>query len=618
MKKLMKCIMVALCLAVAVAFAAGVQSTNVQAKKKVTYKLKKGTLTIKGKGNMPKKIKVKKNKVKKIVIKKGVKNISNNAFKNFKKVKKISIAKTVKKIGVNAFYKTAIKNLTIPKNCKKLGSGFMDYCKKLDKVTLPGDFVIIDKKGNAKSIRNKAHGTTVDTVTFNSNLDYNACAYFDTYDFQTAASDPKFKTFDGVVYTKDGSGIVRVPSGRDTLVIREGCTTFNTHASVYLSGKDSGIVCDSLVKITLPSTLKKVDYEAYPDYASDEKCKTNTEILFGKSNLEIPEIVKLKIIYKISPDALVKKLPTRIANNNNFLIGDSTYLIEGNGAATSNVPDGIKTICEAAYYSDNGLVKAVLPASVEEIGESAFMFSNLGEINLDNVKKIGRAAFTGTQFTKIELPAIITAIPDYAFFDCDNLTEVTCKGELKSVGAYAFNNTRLNIADFLADNTKLETINESAFENVGWTNITIPANIKTVGAYAFAESNNTKFVLIKGSTAGFNMLAFGVCNGVTYQFEQGMSQAWVTPDHDYYTSGKKMKFNASWDKVSEVNGYEIWLAKDKSLKKGVKKYTYKYNAKNASVSLTKKKAKGLKYFGIRAFKTVNGKKVYSKWNIQKL
>ena len=58
MKKLMKCIMVAFCLAVAVAFAAGVQTTNVQAKKKVTYKLKKGTLTIKGKGNMPKKIKV--------------------------------------------------------------------------------------------------------------------------------------------------------------------------------------------------------------------------------------------------------------------------------------------------------------------------------------------------------------------------------------------------------------------------------------------------------------------------------------------------------------------------------------------------------------------------------
>ena len=35
---------------------------EVQAKTKVTYKLKKGTLTIKGKGNMPAKMTFKKNK----------------------------------------------------------------------------------------------------------------------------------------------------------------------------------------------------------------------------------------------------------------------------------------------------------------------------------------------------------------------------------------------------------------------------------------------------------------------------------------------------------------------------------------------------------------------------
>ena len=618
MKNLIKGIMVALCLAVAVAFAAGVQTTNVQAKKKVTYKLKKGTLTIKGKGNMPKKIKVKKSKVKKIVIKKGVKNISNNAFKNFKKVTKVTIPKTVKKIGVNAFYKTAIKNLTIPKNCKKLGTGFMDYCKKLDKVTLPGDFVITDKNGKAKTIRNKTHGTTVDTVTFNSKLDYDVCAYFDTYDFQTVANDPEFKTFDGVVYTKDGTGIVRVPSGRDTLVIREGCTTFNTYATTYLSGKESGVVCDSLVKITLPSTLAKVDEYNYSDYSVESRSRTNTEIIFGKSNISIPNIVTLKIVYNINGETLVKKLPTRIAKNGNFLVGDSTYLIEGDDASPSNVPAGIKTICDSAYTGCSSIGQVVLPASTEVIESEAFQYTGLSKINLDNIKDIGVGAFMGTQLSSVELPATITTISAFAFSDCGNLAEVKCKGELKSVGTYAFNNTRINLADFLTDNTKLEKIGQGAFQNVAWSNLTIPANIKTVDAYAFSEANNNKFVLIKGSTAGFNMLAFGVCNSVTYQFELGVSQAWVTPDHDYYKSGKKMKFYANWDKVSEVNGYEIWLAKDKSLKKGVKKYTAKYNAKSASATLTKKKAKGLKYFGIRAYKTVNGKKVYSKWNIQKL
>ena len=618
MNKLLKGLMVALCLAVAVAFAAGVQSTNVQAKKKVTYKLKKGTLTIKGKGNMPKKIKVKKNKVKKIVIKKGVKNISNNAFKNFKKVKKVSIPKTVKKIGVNAFYKTALTKLTIPKSCKKIGSGFMDYCKKLNVVTLPGDFVIIDKKGTAKKIRGKQYGTTVDTVIFNSNLDYTACGYFDTFDFQTVANDPKFKTFDGVVYTKDGSGIVRVPSGRDTLVLRDGCTTFNTYSTTYYSGKDSGYVCDNLVKVTLPASLTTVDNEAYPDYTGDYKSPRTLDIIFDKSNLVIPEIVKLKLVYGISGDTLAKKLPGRIAKNGEFLVGDSTYLIEGDSAATSNVPAGIKTICEEAYYSNSAVNKVVLPASVEEIDKNAFTFSYLNTINLDNVKKIGKAAFKGTQLTKVELPATITAIPDRAFYDCESLNEVTCKGDLKSVGAYAFNNTAINVADFLTANTKLETIGGSAFQNVPWTNITVPANIKTVGAYAFSESNNTKFVLIKGATSGFDTNAFGVRTGVTYQFEQGMPQAWVTPDYDYYKSGKKMKLSVGWDKVSEVNGYEIWMAKDSGLKKGVKKYTAKYNEKSKNVTLTKKKAKGLKYFGIRAYKTVNGKKVYSKWTINKL
>ncbi len=616
MKRFVKLMMVAFCLAVAVAFAAGVQSTNVQAKKKVTYKLKKGTLTIKGKGNMPKKIKVKKNKVKKIVIKKGVKNISNNAFKNFKKVKKITIAKTVKQIGVNAFEKTAIKTLKIPAKTKKLGSGFINNCKKLDTITLPGDFVIINKKGAVNKYRYATKGTDLDTVTFNTALDYDVCAYFKTMNFQTAANDPKFKTFDGVVYTKDGSGIVRVPSARDTLTVREGCTDFNTYAVTYKSNTESGLVCYDLVRVTLPSSLARVNDEAYPDIATVGQNRS-LDILFGKSNLEIPQIVKLKNVFMMSADTLMKKLPARFAKSGEFYVGDSTFLIQGDGNATSNIPMGITTICEQAY---NGVAvnKVVLPTSVTTIDKNAFSYTYLKEINLENVKSIGESAFRGSQLTKVELPATITAVPDACFDDCQELTEVTFKGNLKSVGEDSFLGTRVNIADFLTDNTKLETIGAYAFYNVAWSNITIPANIKTVGKFAFSETNNTKFCLIKGNTAGFDAYSFGAKAGVTFQFEQGISQAWVATDYDYYKSGKKMKLSVWWDKVSEVNGYDIWMAKDKDLKKGVKKYTAKYNEKSKTISLTKKKAKGLKYFGLRPYKTVNGKKVYGKWTINKL
>ena len=525
----------------------------------------------------------------------------------------------VKSIGINAFYGTAIKKLTIPAGTKKLGTGFINYCKKLDYITLPGNFVITNKSGTANKTRGYTYGTTLDTVTFNSALDYNACAYFDTYNFETASNDAAFKTFDGVVYTKDGTGIVRVPSGRDTLVLRDGCTTFNTYATNYYRGKESGTACNDLVRVTLPSTLSKVNNEAYPDVASGQDHSRNMDIIFDKANLEMPEIVKLKLAFNISPETLAKKLPARVAKNGDFYVGDNQYLIQGDANATSNVPNGITTICEEAYSGSNSVTKVVLPASVTAIDKRAFEFASyLTSINLDNVKSLGKAAFKGTGFTEITLPAAITAIPDDLFYGAENLSTVTCNGEVKSIGEYAFANTRINVGDFLTANTKLETIGQSAFLNVGWTNINIPANVKTIGAYAFAESNNIKFVSIKGNTAGFDVLSFGTCNNVTYQFEAGVAQAWVTPDADYYKSGKKMKFTASWDKVSDINGYEIWLAKDKALKKGVKKFTAKYNAKSFSTSITKKKAKGLAYYGIRAYKTVNGKKVYSKWNINKL
>ena len=617
MKKLMKCIMVALCLAVAVAFAMGAQTTNVQAKKKVTYKLKKGTLTFKGKGDMPKKIKVKKSKVKKVVIKKGVKSISNNAFKGFKKLTKVSIPKTVKKIGVSAFEETAIKKLTIPSGTKKLGVKFINYCKKLDYVTLPGDFVIVDKKGNANKNRGASYGTDLDTVTFNTNLDYNACAYFSTYNFQTYANDAKFKTFDGVLYTKDGTGIVRVPSARDTIVLKDGCTDFNTMAVTYNASEQIGTVCQDLIRVTLPQTVVRVNDDAYFDGVTAVDHRRNMDIVFNNTKLEIPQIVKLKNTFNISAETLKKKLPTRITTSGDNYVGDGKYLIQGSSNATTEVPAGITTICEEAY-SGAGVQKVILPSSVTTIDNRAFENTYLKTINLDNVKKIGTAAFKGTQFTSVALPAAITAVPDYAFYDCQDLTEVTFAGDLKSVGAFSFMGTRLNLQDFLNANTKLETIGESAFELVGYTNLTIPANIKTVGPLAFYETNNVKFVTIAGNTAGFDTRTFGEQSGVTLQFSQGITQAWVANDHDYYQSGKKMKFHAWWDKVSEVNGYEIWLAKNKTLTKGVKKYTAKYNEKSFSVSLTKKNAKGLTYYGIRPYKTVNGKKVYGKWTIKAL
>lgn len=622
----MKCLMLTLCMAVAVAFAIGTY-TNVDAKSKVTCKLKKGTLTIKGKGEMPKKLKFKKKKVKKVVIKKGVKSISNNAFNGCKKLTKVSIPSSVKKIGINAFAKTKIKSLKIPAKTTKLGEGFINNCKKLDTVTLPGTFDIINSKGNKKSYKGSILGTDLVTVKFNSSIDYNNAAYFRTLNFVVSTKDPNFSTYDGVIYTKDGTGVVRVPSARDTVELRNGCTDFNTFAVTYFNDERETFVCNSLAKVTLPQSVVRVNNKNYPDekYLKGDmtsyelaKRERNLSIVIGNNNLGIPEIVKLKNRFRLNLDSIVKAFPTRIVKNDDTYIGDSKYLIKAKAENKYVVPDGITTICDRAF-SGNNTSEVTLPASVNTIGDDAFKYSELSKINIENVTKIGEGAFYHTPIESIELPNAITVIPDELFCDCSLLKEVKLNGKVTAVGRYSFSNIRIDLNDFLKQNPTLTTVEDHAFYYTPWSELTVPDNIKTVGVEAFRNDCYTKFfALIKGNTNGYDFDSFDNIFYTTLQFESGMNQAFTANNHYYLKSGKKMQLSMDWVKVSGASGYDIWMAKDKNLKKGVKKYTAKYSEVKKTIYITKKKAKGLKYYGIRPYKVENGKKVYGRWNINSL
>ena len=131
-----------------------VPAAPVDAAGKVTYKVKGTTLTISGKGEMPKSMvfgkKSKTKNIKKVVIKKGVTTISKNAFKNCKKLKKVQLPSTLKKISGYAFYNTALTNVTIPNSVKYIGNYSFYKCKKLKKVSTPADLYAynrVDEKG---------------------------------------------------------------------------------------------------------------------------------------------------------------------------------------------------------------------------------------------------------------------------------------------------------------------------------------------------------------------------------------------------------------------------------------------------------------------------------------
>ena len=77
--------------------------------------------------------------------------------------------------------------------------------------------------------------------------------------------------------------------------------------------------------------------------------------------------------------------------------------------------------------------------------------------------------------------------------------------------------------------------------------------------------------------------------------------------------GAKKAVSVEWKKVSGVKGYQVQVATDKKFKKNKKTVTVK-KQKTTKTTVKKLKAKKKYYVRVRAYKTVNGKKVYSSWS----
>lgn len=80
-------------------------------------------------------------------------------------------------------------------------------------------------------------------------------------------------------------------------------------------------------------------------------------------------------------------------------------------------------------------------------------------------------------------------------------------------------------------------------------------------------------------------------------------------------STSKKKIKASWSKVGGASGYQVMWSTYKNFSKNYK--TKSVKAKYSSKTVTTAQSKKTYYVRVRAYKTVNGKKVYSQWSSTK-
>ena len=118
------------------------------------------------------------------------------------------------------------------------------------------------------------------------------------------------------------------------------------------------------------------------------------------------------------------------------------------------------TATGAVTGCDSGVTLAIIPSEIESVPVTA----------------IAEHAFSGKRISGVIIPSSVTAIGDYAFFNCVNLNTAAIRGSgLVCVGEYAFNSTALR-------------------------SVTLPDSVTEVGQRAFADCRSLTTVSV-GATA---------------------------------------------------------------------------------------------------------------------
>ena len=562
-------------------FISGAGQQKVEAKTKVTYTLKKGTLTIKGKGAMPAKMKFRRNKkIKKVIIKKGVTSVSYEAFALCKNLNSVTIPSTVKTIGIRSFYGTKISKITVPSKTKTIGQGAFGSCKSLKTIVMPGDFKLkLEEDTDDKLWYVTSDQSAVDTITFNTKLKLANVSYLSANNLVVAKNDPSYQSIEGVIYTKDGKGIVRVPQKRTELKIKEGCTEFNMQSVLYNSTDSEGDEfnnCSKLKKIVIPSSVKSINKIKYKTDRADA-CDMHVDTIeIAPKDFDANSLYALgsSLGKNITIESLMKLLPDQITYKDHMYITKDHGLLKYDGKdANVEIPEEITWIAPEAFYRNETLKNVKLPSKITTIEENTF--------------------YGCSELEAVVIPDQVTMIGKSAFDECTVLKSVTFGKSLK-------------------------VIKDHAFASVNIRNFTIPSGIQKIETGAFAGINQIGTVTFEGSTKYVAADAFMNSTGIKLVYKKGIKEAQTELSYDYIIARKNgnNKVRTTWQPVSGANGYQLKFSTDKKFKKVLKTVMVKKNVLNAT-TYVKNKKKTL-YIKVRPYQTLNKKNVYGRWSYLQL
>ena len=449
----------------------------------------------------------------------SVRSICHVAFGKCNNLTNVTIPNSVTEIESYAFYDCdGIKNVTIPNSVTSIGWSAFEYCDGLTSVSISDSVTSIDGYVfyGCSGLNNIKIGNGIkkidNTVFSNTGYYNNEENWVDNVLYIDNCLIEAKTDISGEYSIKEGTRIIPEAAFRDC----RNLTGITIPESVEYISRYAFSGCSNLRSATLENGINSIENSAF------KTCISLTSI-------SIPDSVE-----KIGTNAFYGCLNLKTISIGSGIksVGQDAFAETGYLINEDNWSDNV-------LYIDNCLIKAkkditgdyAVKDGATVIADYAFYdCNNLADVTIpDSVTNIGdRAFYSCNSLSTIKIGKSLTNIGYSAFRYCDKLNSITVDGRNQQYSSdeygVLFNKDKTELIKYPVGKERTEyiipnsvtSIGDSAFYGCnGLTNVTISNSVTTIGDEAFYNCNGLTNVTIPDSVTIIGSCAFYDCYNLT-------------------------------------------------------------------------------------------------------
>lgn len=307
---------------------------------------------------------------------------------------------------------------------------------------------------------------------------------------------------------------------------------FEEGSKVTWIGDHAFRFCRNLKTIeNIPSELNDIQSWCFESTALESVDLSNTKVTIMKDG-----------VFYNNKSLTSIQLPNKLEN-----FWDNAF----NGCTSLNnivMPSTVVGIYNKVFEGCTSLSNVKFNDRYTTLGHHVFKNCPLAAVTFPNsLKSIGEYAFENTKLNTVDLSNTqITSLPNGCFFICENLSDVKLPKDLTDIGNNAFISTPIASITFPSS---LQKIGDCAFQKAKLENVVIPTNCNAIEQGAFSENTKLTTVYINGVKCYLAVDAFANCGNLKDVYITSN----VEPDAKRY--GYPFKNNSAYLTVHVVPNY---------------------------------------------------------------